>query len=104
MGFEDNIRKVTPYTPGEQPENKVIKLNTNESPYTPSPRVIEVLRELDWDRLRLYPDPAMSALTESIADHYGVKPSEVFAGVGSDDVLSMCFLTFFAGKKPVLFP
>ena len=104
MGFEDNIRKVTPYTPGEQPENKVIKLNTNESPYTPSPRVIEVLRELDWDRLRLYPDPAMSALTESIADHYGVKPSEVFAGVGSDDVLSMCFLTFFAGNRPVLFP
>ncbi|MBQ8956394.1 MAG: histidinol-phosphate transaminase [Lachnospiraceae bacterium] len=104
MTYEDNIRKVTPYTPGEQPKTKVIKLNTNESPYPPSPRVVEAMEKLDWNKLRLYPDPAMSELTSCIADHYGVKPSEVFAGVGSDDVLSMCFLTFFAGEKPVLFP
>lgn len=101
---EDNIRKVTPYTPGEQPQGKVIKLNTNESPYPPSPKVTETLRSLDWDRLRLYPDPKMSDLIESLAAHYGVKTSEVFAGVGSDDVLSMCFLTFFAGDRPVFFP
>ena len=101
---EDNIRKVTPYTPGEQPQGKVIKLNTNESPYPPSPKVTETLRSLDWDRLRLYPDPKMSDLIESLAAHYGVKTSEVFAGVGSDDVLSMCFLTFFAGDRPIFFP
>ena len=104
MTVEDNIRKVTPYTPGEQPQGKVIKLNTNESPYPPSPKVTETLRSLDWDRLRLYPDPKMSDLIESLAAHYGVKTSEVFAGVGSDDVLSMCFLTFFAGDRPVFFP
>ena len=101
---EDNIRKVTPYSPGEQPQGKVIKLNTNESPYPPSPKVTETLRSLDWDRLRLYPDPKMSDLIESLAAHYGVKTTEVFAGVGSDDVLSMCFLTFFAGDRPVFFP
>lgn len=104
MSIEDNIRKVVPYTPGEQPKNKVIKLNTNECPYPPSPRVIEAMKELDWERLRLYPDPLMTDLTESIAKYYGVKDTEVFAGVGSDDVLSMCFLTFFAGDRPVFFP
>ena len=104
MTVEDNIRKVTPYTPGEQPQGKVIKLNTNESPYPPSPKVTETLRSLDWDRLRLYPDPKMSDLIESLAVHYGVKTTEVFAGVGSDDVLSMCFLTFFAGDSPIFFP
>ncbi|MCR5237607.1 MAG: histidinol-phosphate transaminase [Lachnospiraceae bacterium] len=104
MTVEDNIRKVTPYSPGEQPQGKVIKLNTNESPYPPSPKVTETLRSLDWDRLRLYPDPKMTDLIESLAAHYGVKTSEVFAGVGSDDVLSMCFLTFFAGDRPIFFP
>ena len=102
--FEKNIRKVTPYVPGEQPKDKVIKLNTNESPYPPSPKVLETMKDLDWERLRLYPDPLMSELIESIAGYYGVSPTEVFAGVGSDDVLSMCFLTFFAGSKPVFFP
>lgn len=104
MSIEDNIRKVVPYVPGEQPEKKVIKLNTNESPYPPSPEVKKTLKELDWDRLRLYPDPLMSDLIESLAEYYGVKTSEVFAGVGSDDVLSMCFLTFFAGESPIFFP
>ena len=104
MSITDNIRRVTPYTPGEQPKSKVIKLNTNECPYPPSPKVVEAMRGLDWDRLRLYPDPAMSALTEAIAGHYGVEVSQTFAGVGSDDVLSMCFMTFFSGDKPVLFP
>lgn len=104
MSLEDNIRKVTPYTPGEQPKSKVIKLNTNECPYPPSPKVIEALQAADWERLRFYPDPAMTELVDSIADHYGVMPSQVFAGVGSDDVLSMCFLTFYHGDRPVLFP
>ncbi len=104
MSIEENIRRVTPYTPGEQPQKKVIKLNTNECPYPPSPRVIKALGEADWERLRLYPDPACEQLVSALADHYGVKRSQTFVGVGSDDVLSMCFLTFFAGDKPVLFP
>ncbi len=102
--FEKNIRKVEPYVPGEQPQNKVIKLNTNENPYPPSPRVTKALEEMDTDRLRLYPDPACAALTEALADFYHVKPEQVFVGVGSDDVLSMCFLTFFNSEKPILFP
>lgn len=59
--FEKNIRKVEPYVPGEQPQNKVIKLNTNENPYPPSKRVTKALEEMDTDRLRLYPDPACQA-------------------------------------------
>ncbi len=103
MSFKDNIRKVTPYTPGEQPQRKVIKLNTNESPYPPSPRVVEAMRGLKASKLRLYPDPDCRELRETLAEEYGLEPEQVFVGVGSDDVLSMCFLTFFAGKKPILF-
>ena len=103
MSFKDNIRKVTPYTPGEQPQRKVIKLNTNESPYPPSPQVVEAMRGLKASKLRLYPDPDCRELRETLAEEYGLEPEQVFVGVGSDDVLSMCFLTFFAGKKPILF-
>lgn len=100
----DNIRIVEPYVPGEQPQNKVIKLNTNENPYPPAPGVENVLRTLDTDRFRLYPDPAAEVLTKELASYYGVGQDQVFVGVGSDDVLSMCFLTFFNSKKPILFP
>ncbi|GAA0269326.1 histidinol-phosphate transaminase [Faecalicatena contorta] len=100
----DNIRKVDPYVPGEQPQEKVIKLNTNENPYPPAPGVLEALKHLDTDRLRLYPDPASGILVEALAEYYGVSREQVFVGVGSDDVLSMCFLTFFNSKKPILFP
>lgn len=102
--FEKNIRKVEPYVPGEQPQNKVIKLNTNENPYPPAPGVTRVMEELDTDRLRLYPDPSASILVEELARFYGVGKDQVFVGVGSDDVLSMCFLTFFNSDKPVFFP
>ena len=102
--LEENIRKVTPYVPGEQPQCKVIKLNTNENPYPPAPGVKEALRNLDTDRLRLYPDPEMKTLISALAEFYEVKKEQVFAGVGSDDVLSMCFLTFFNSGKPILFP
>ena len=104
MSLYDNIRRVTPYVPGEQPAGKVIKLNTNECPYAPSPRVAEAIAACDAGRLRLYPEPDCHTLKEAIAAHYAVKPDEVFVGVGSDDVLALAFLTFFAGKKPVLFP
>lgn len=103
--WEENIRKVVPYTPGEQPKKEhMIKLNTNENPYPPAPGVEKAIREFDVKRLRLYPDPAISELVGAIADFYQVSEKEVFVGVGSDDVLAMIFMTFFNGKKPILFP
>lgn len=103
--WEQNIRRVTPYVPGEQPQGKnIIKLNTNENPYPPAPGVSRVMREFDADSLRRYPDPAVSELVHAIAEEYGLADEQVFVGVGSDDVLAMCFLTFFNSDKPVLFP
>ncbi len=103
--WEDNIRKVIPYTPGEQPDkSSMIKLNTNENPYPPAPGVTEALRHIDTDKLRLYPDPAVSDLAGAIADFYKVGKDQVFVGVGSDDVLAMSFMTFFNSDKPILFP
>lgn len=105
ISWESNVRKVIPYTPGEQPKNAdVIKLNTNENPYPPSPGVKRILNEFDCGRMRLYPDPDSTVLVEAIADRYGLETSQVFVGVGSDDVLSVAFLTFFNSAKPVLFP
>ena len=103
--WENNIRKVVPYTPGEQPnQTDMIKLNTNENPYPPAPGVTEVLRNTDTDALRLYPDPAAKDLVHAIAGEYGLQDDQVFVGVGSDDVLAMSFLTFFNSEKPILFP
>ena len=102
--FEKNIRKVEPYVPGEQPQHKVMKLNTNENPYPPAPGVKKALMNMDVDRMRLYPDPTAGELVHTLAEYYGVKENQVFVGVGSDDVLAMCFLTFFNSEKPVLFP
>ena len=102
--FEKNIRKVEPYVPGEQPQRKVIKLNTNENPYPPAPEVSKALLTMDMDRLRLYPDPTAGNLVHTLAEYYGVKDEQVFVGVGSDDVLAMAFLTFFNSEKPILFP
>ncbi|MBQ2986712.1 MAG: histidinol-phosphate transaminase [Tyzzerella sp.] len=102
--FEKNIRKVEPYVPGEQPQRKVIKLNTNENPYPPAPGVSKALQGMDVDRFRLYPDPTAGDLVHTLAEYYGVDDSQVFVGVGSDDVLAMCFLTFFNSDKPILFP
>lgn len=103
--WEDNVRRVVPYTPGEQPKkDKMIKLNTNENPYPPAPAVAEVIRNFQADRLRLYPDPVIGKLVKAIADFYEVKQSEVFVGIGSDDVLAMLFMTFFNSKTPIVFP
>ncbi len=102
--YENNIRKVEPYVPGEQPQQKVIKLNTNENPYPPAPGVKEALLQMDVDRMRLYPDPTAGSLVHTLAEYYGVADNQVFVGVGSDDVLAMCFLTFFNSDKPIFFP
>ena len=103
--WEENVRKVVPYVPGEQPkERNLIKLNTNENPYPPSPKVEQALREMNIDCMRLYPDPAAHLLVKAIADFYHLQEDQVFVGVGSDDVLAMTFMTFFNSKKPILFP
>ncbi|MDD6656448.1 MAG: aminotransferase class I/II-fold pyridoxal phosphate-dependent enzyme, partial [Lachnospiraceae bacterium] len=105
MSWEENVRKVVPYTPGEQPKNRnVIKLNTNECPYPPAPGVKKALQKFDVDTLRLYPDPSATVLVDALAEYYGVKSSQVFVGVGSDDVLAMIFMTFFNSKNPIIFP
>lgn len=103
--WEQNIRQVVPYVPGEQPkdENK-IKLNTNECPYPPSPKVLQALQDVSLDSLRLYPDPAVVDLRQALADAYQVELEQVFVGVGSDDVIANAFLTFFHSEKPILFP
>lgn len=105
MSWEENVRKVVPYTPGEQPKiQNIIKLNTNENPYPPAPAVAEAIKNMDVDRFKKYPDPSCSVLVDAIADFYKVSSDKVFVGVGSDDVLAMAFLTFFNSDKPVLFP
>ncbi len=105
MKWEDNVRKVVPYVAGEQPNKpNMIKLNTNECPYPPAPGVKKLTENLDVDALRLYPNPNVTPLVSTLAEYYGVKQEQVFVGVGSDDVLSMAFLTFFNSGKPILFP
>ena len=99
-----NIRSVEPYVPGEQPQEKVVKLNTNENPYPPAPGVQEALASLDPADFRLYPDPASGVLVKALAENYKVSEDQIFVGVGSDDVLALCFLTFFNSGKPILFP
>lgn len=107
MGYEKNLRKVVPYVPGEQPQNTdVIKLNTNENPYAPTPKVLEVIKNIktDYDRMRLYPPVDAGKLGRALAAYYKRPTDEIFVGVGSDDVLATAFITCFNSDKPVLFP
>ena len=105
MKWEDNVRKVVPYVAGEQPNKpNMIKLNTNECPYPPAPGVARMAAEMDCDALRLYPNLDAAPMVEALAAYYHVSPRQVFVGVGSDDVLSMAFLTFFNSGRPILFP
>lgn len=103
--WEENIRKVVPYIPGEQPQVKdIIKLNTNENPYPPSPGVKKAHEEMEVSRFALYPDPAAKELVTALESYHGLDAGQVFVGVGSDDVLALAFLTFFNSDKPILFP
>ena len=105
MSWENNIRRVEPYVPGEQPkENDIIKLNTNENPYPPCPGVRQVLNDFDICKMRLYPDTNSDVLVSELAKKYNLDKSQIFVGVGSDDVISMAFMTFFNSDKPILFP
>lgn len=99
------VRELEPYTPGEQPQiDGLIKLNTNENPYPPSPAVKALLTEEAIAKLRLYPDPNSKKLKNTIAAYYGVKASQVFVGNGSDEILALAFMAFFQQAKPILFP
>ena len=105
MKWEENVRRVVPYVAGEQPhKQKMIKLNTNECPYPPAPGVAELAKQLDCAALRRYPDPNTTPLVDALADYYHVNRDQVFVGVGSDDVISMTFMTFFNSSRPILFP
>nr|WP_321442475.1 histidinol-phosphate transaminase [uncultured Cohaesibacter sp.] len=98
------VGDLQPYIPGEQPKGqRVIKLNTNESPYGPSDKVLEAIRVETGEGLRLYPDPTASALRTAIGESHGLDASHVFAGNGSDEVLAHAFRAFFSGKQPILF-
>ena len=103
--WSKRIRDIIPYTPGEQPRDKqFIKLNTNECPYPPSPKVLEAIRQAADDRLRLYSDPECTQLRQAIAKREGIKPEQVFCGNGSDEILAFAFQAFFDPGREVVFP
>jgi histidinol-phosphate aminotransferase len=99
------VSELSPYVPGEQPQlTNLIKLNTNENPYGPSPKVLEAIQRENTDRLRLYPDPNASMLKQAIGAFFGVEKSHIFVGNGSDEVLAHVFLGLLKQSKPLLFP
>ncbi|MDR0290672.1 MAG: histidinol-phosphate transaminase [Treponema sp.] len=106
--WNSRAKNLSPYIPGEQPKDRqFIKLNTNENPYPPSPKVIEAIQNAANDSLRLYPDFACTEFREAVAASYKVRPEQVFAGNGSDEVLAFAFGAFFesdAEARPILFP
>jgi histidinol-phosphate aminotransferase len=103
--WSQTVKNINPYTPGEQPKDrKYIKLNTNENPYPPSPKVIEAIRLAADETLRLYPDPTCDELRTTIAEYYNLRKEQVFTGNGSDELLAFSFPAFFEpAGKPVLF-
>ena len=103
--WSELVRGLKPYVPGEQPKVQgLIKLNTNENPYPPSPTVAVAIDGFDMDRLRLYPDPNSDVLKQALADYHGVTKQQVFVGNGSDEVLALAFMAFFRQARPILFP
>lgn len=103
--WSDVVQKLTPYVPGEQPKlDNIVKLNTNENPYGPSPKVMAALKAEVNDDLRLYPDPDSEKLKAAIAHHYGLQANQVFVGNGSDEVLAHVFQSLLKHDRPVLFP
>lgn len=103
--WADKLIQIDPYVPGEQPSSSnIIKLNANENPYPPSPKIKEVLAEYAIDKLRFYPDSCASKLKKAIGAHFHLPEEQVFTGNGSDDVLALCFQAFFRSNKPILFP
>lgn len=105
MSWQDKLRNVEPYQAGEQPKiQNLIKLNTNENPYSPGTKVKQAIQNFDADVLPLYPNPDADELKHSLALYHGLQDNQVFLGNGSDEVLALTFLTCFNGKAPILFP
>ncbi|MDG2293393.1 MAG: aminotransferase class I/II-fold pyridoxal phosphate-dependent enzyme, partial [Methylophilaceae bacterium] len=103
--WSDIVHELTPYVPGEQPKVKnLIKLNTNENPYGPSPQVLAAITAQATDELRLYPDPNSERLRHAIAEFHGLTANQVFVGNGSDEVLAHVFLALLKHSRPLLFP
>ena len=103
--WSELTKGLVPYVPGEQPKVQgLIKLNTNENPYPPSPAVVEAINNFDKERLRFYPDPNSDVLKQALADYHAVAKNQVFVGNGSDEVLALAFMAFFKQAKPILFP
>ena len=109
--WNDKIKEIEPYVPGEQPKDKkYIKLNTNENPYSPSKKVIEKIKSMNLEDLKLYPDPDVSELRKVIAEYFSQKIDEritkeqIFVGNGSDEVLALIFMTFFNKGDKVYYP
>ena len=99
------VHGLTPYVPGEQPKlANLVKLNTNENPYGPSPKALEAVRAEAADTLRLYPDPNSDRLRAALAAHHGVRVDQVFVGNGSDEVLAHTFMALLKHERPILFP
>jgi histidinol-phosphate aminotransferase len=103
--WSDIVNSLTPYVPGEQPRlQKLVKLNTNEFPYPPSPRVLEAISTVSADALRRYPDPESMELRKAIAAQHRVQPEQVFVGNGSDEVIALAFLALLKQQLPLYFP
>lgn len=103
--WSDGIRGIQPYVPGEQPTiSGLVKLNTNENPFPPSPQVLQAIRQAANEDLRLYPDPDSRTLKDAVAELHGVAPECVFVGNGSDEVLAHAFLGLLKHERPILFP
>ena len=103
--WTNTVKGLTPYVPGEQPKlSQLIKLNTNESPYGPSPKALAAIASANTDALRLYPDPNSDALKQAIAKVHGLNPQQIFVGNGSDEVLAHAFLGLLKHDAPILFP
>lgn len=103
--WSKKTKEIEPYVCGEQPKDrKYIKLNTNENPYPPSPRVIDAIKNAANGDLRLYPDPDCNILRETIAEYYNLNKNQVFLGNGSDEVLAFSFQAFFNPNEPIIFP
>lgn len=103
--WSDTVKNIEPYVPGEQPgEGEYIKLNTNENPYSPSPKVLEAIKEAADSRLRLYPDPDCKELKFACCEVFGLNYNQVFISNGSDEALAMAFQAFFQGRSNILIP
>lgn len=103
--WKKNLIKIDPYVPGEQPTGAdIVKINANENPYPPSPKVAGAIRAFSLEQLRLYPDANGLRLKEALADYHGTRAEQIFLGNGSDDVIALCFQAFFRGELPIRYP